>query len=97
MNLVSLPNTLFQCPRSSVAFILSSHYLNHLGLNKIPGKLTRFIDYDYALTKPRNFVFGLLGVTEARSSYDFGILYAFNRKFDERSGFLIPHIRKFLI
>ena len=38
------------------------------------GKLNRFIDFDNALTHHRDFVFGVLGVTEARSSYD-GIVF----------------------
>ena len=38
----------------------------------MPGKLNRFIDFDNALTHHRDFVFGVLGVTEARSSYDEG-------------------------
>ena len=42
---------------------------NHGGWNKVSGKLNRFIDFDNALTHHRDFVFGVLGVTEARSSY----------------------------
>ena len=43
---------------------------SHGGWNKVSGKLNRFIDFDNALTHDRDFVFGVLGVTEARSSYD---------------------------
>ena len=43
---------------------------SHGGWNKVSGKLNRFIDFDNALTHHRDFVFGVLGVTEARSSYE---------------------------
>ena len=70
MNLLSLPETLFQPLWLSGVFILSSNYLSHEGWNKVSGKLNRFSDFDNALTHHRDFVFGVLGVTEARSSYE---------------------------
>ena len=41
---------------------------SHGGWNKVSGKLNRFIDFDNALTHHRDFVFGVLGVTDARFS-----------------------------